>query len=331
LATSFGPAAAELRLPVGGAGRYNPRVPEPSASAINAATRLCAVYGHPVRHSASPAMHNAALARLGLNWRYLAFDVEPERLGDAIKGAAAMGFVGLNLTVPHKILAVDMVDYVDPAARRWGAVNTIRFEGRTGGGDWLPLSLFQEANPAQTRSAGFNTDADAIVRAIQEDLAFAIRGKRILILGAGGAGRAAALRLADEHPAEMFLINRTRSKAEEVATEIARSHPDIPLSLDYPSQPVDLALNATSLGLNLRDPLPVNEAWLCAQPPAHAYDMIYRPAETPFLKLARERGAKTANGLGMLLHQGADSLEIWTGQIAPRDTMRLALERFLQG
>jgi shikimate dehydrogenase len=242
-----------------------------------------------------------------------------------------MGFVGLNLTVPHKILAVDMVDYVDPAARRWGAVNTIRFEGRTGEGDWLPLALFQEANPVQTRSAGFNTDADAIIRAIREDLAFTIQGRRILILGAGGAGRAAALRIADEQPAELVLINRTRDKAEALSREIAAAHPGIGLVLDYPDQPVDLVLNATSLGLKLRDPLPINEDWLRAHPPGFAYDMIYRPAETPFLKAAREVRAATANGVGMLLHQGADSLEIWTGKVAPRDAMRAALERFLQG
>lgn len=276
-------------------------------------------------------MHNAALAKLGLNWRYVAFDVDPAQLAAAIQGAQAMGFVGLNLTVPHKILAVDLVDYVDPAARRWGAVNTIRFEGRTGSGDWLPLSLFPDANPAQTRTAGFNTDADAIIRAIREDLAFTISGRRILILGAGGAGRAAALRIADEQPAEMVLINRTRAKAEELAREITTANPTIQITLDYPQQPVDLVLNATSLGLNLRDPLPVREDWLRAHPPCHAYDMIYRPAETPFLKAARELGARTANGVGMLLHQGADALEIWTGQVAPRETMRSALESFLQG
>lgn len=310
---------------------YNVRVPDQPVPTINAATRYCAVYGHPVRHSASPAMHNAALALLGLNWRYVACDVDPAQLEPAIRGAQAMGFVGLNLTVPHKILALDLVDFVDPAARRWGAVNTIRFEGRTGDGDWLPLALFNDGNPPQTRSAGFNTDADAIIRAIREDLGLDLKGRRVLILGAGGAGRAAALRIADEQPAGMVLINRTRAKAEELAGEIRKAQPGIKLDTDYPGELVDLVLNATSLGLKLRDPLPISEDWLRTHPPAHAYDMIYRPAETPFLKAARELGARTANGLGMLLHQGADALEIWTGQVAPREKMRLALERFLKG
>src|SRR5437660_1649456 len=104
-------------------------MPEPSAHYINASTRYCAVYGHPVKHSASPAMQNAGLAALGLNWRYLAFEAPPDHLRAAIEGARSMRFIGLNLTVPHKLLALEMVDVVDEAAQVWGAVNTIRFEG----------------------------------------------------------------------------------------------------------------------------------------------------------------------------------------------------------
>jgi shikimate dehydrogenase len=276
-------------------------------------------------------MHNAALRQLGLNWRYLAFDVHPDRLQPAIKGAELMGFVGLNLTVPHKILALDMVDVVDPPARRWGAVNTIRFEGRVAQSNWMPMGHFTRQEPEETRSVGFNTDADAIVRAISDDLHLDVAGKRILILGAGGAGRAAARRLADSRPAGLFLINRTRAKAEQLAAEIKQEQPDVMVGVDYPDHPVDLVVNATSLGLKTRDPLPVDEAWMNAHPPTHAYDMIYRPAQTPFLKAARDRGARVANGIGMLLHQGADALEIWSGQVAPRDAMRLALENFVRG
>src|SRR5512134_2852481 len=107
-----------------------PRMSEPFSQPINASTRYCAVYGHPIKHSASPAMQNAGIAALGLNWRYLAFNVHPSELGTALHGAKAARFIGINLTVPHKLLAVDLVDAMDDSARVWGAVNTVRFEGR---------------------------------------------------------------------------------------------------------------------------------------------------------------------------------------------------------
>ena len=140
----------------------------------------------------------------------------------AIQGAKAMNFIGLNLTVPHKLLAVDMVDVLDESAKGWGAVNTIVFEGRGERGAWRPLREFAEV-PRETRSHGFNTDADAITRALREDLGLEVSGARILLLGAGGAGRTAALKLAAEGVAELFLVNRTRSKAEAVASEIRRA------------------------------------------------------------------------------------------------------------
>ena len=306
-------------------------MPAPQLESIDASTRYCAVYGHPVRHSASPAMQNAALKALGLRWRYLAFDVEPASLKEAIRGAQAMGFIGLNLTVPHKILAAEMVDLVDPGARRWGAVNTIRYEGRAADGSWKPLAHFSDSPPSETRSVGFNTDAAAIVRSIREDLDLSLTGKRVVLLGAGGAGRAAALRLAEERPAALTLINRTRVKAELLAAEIAALLPGINLGSSLPSSSVDLLLNTTSLGLNPDDELPVAEEWLRAHPPNCVYDMIYRPAETLLLKTARALGSRTANGLGMLLHQGADALELWSGRNAPRDVMRRALENAIYG
>src|SRR3954470_20072069 len=136
---------------------------------ISATTRYCAVYGHPIRHSASPAMQNAGIATLGLNWRYLAFEVHPDDLRPAIEGAKRMNFVGLNLTVPHKLLAVEMVDVLDESAKLWGAVNTICFEGRDTSGAWKRLFEFSDV-PREIRSVGFNTDADAITRALKEDL-----------------------------------------------------------------------------------------------------------------------------------------------------------------
>lgn len=283
----------------------------PVQPAINAATRLCGVYGQPIGHSASPAMHNAAFAALGLNWRYLAFEVDPENLRAAIAGAKAMGFAGLNLTVPHKLLAVDMVDALDESAKKWGAVNTILLN--------------------ENGATGFNTDADAIVTSLCEDLKVELLGAKVLLLGAGGAGRTAALKLASAGVAELFLVNRTQSKAEQIAGEIASQFPNVRVATNYPKSSVDLILNATSLGLKPGDASPIDEGQYSLKHARAVYDMIYRPAETTLLKAAKAAGCRTANGLGMLLHQGAKAFEIWTGQPAPLDVMRRALAENIYG
>ena len=275
-------------------------------------------------------MQNAGLAALGLNWRYLAFDVHPDDLAVAIQGAKAMNFIGLNLTVPHKLLAVDMVDVVDESVKGWGAVNTIVFEGRDDAGAWRPMRDLSEA-PRESRSHGFNTDADAITRALREDVGLELRGARILLLGAGGAGRTAALKLAAEGVSELFLVNRTRSKAQTVASEILGRHPRVKVVEGYPPGQVDLVLNATSVGLKSEDPVPLDERQFSLRQAAAVYDMIYRPAETALLRAAKSARCRTANGLGMLLYQGAKALELWTGQRAPLDVMRRALEKNVYG
>lgn len=303
---------------------------EPVPQPIDARTRYCAVYGHPVRHSASPAMQNAGMAALGLNWRYLAFEVHPDDLATAIAGAKAMNFIGLNLTVPHKVLAVGLVDALDESARTWGAVNTIRFEARNERGEWRPLGEFADV-PREIRSHGFNTDADAITRALREDLGLAVAGAKVLLLGAGGAGRTAALKLAAERAGELFLVNRTRSKAEAVAKEIHEHYPEVKVTLDYPAGRADLVLNATSLGLKPEEPSPLDERRFSLRQAGAVYDMIYRPAETVLLRAAKAAGCRAANGLGMLLYQGAKALELWSGQAAPTDIMRRALEKNVYG
>jgi shikimate dehydrogenase len=310
---------------------YNHRVLEVFEQPINATTRFCAVLGHPIKHSASPAMQNAGIATLGLNWRYIAHEVHPELLREAIQGAKAMKYVGLNLTVPHKLLAMEMVDVLDESARTWGAVNTIRFEARDSAGEWKPLVSFKDAIPEIIRSQGFNTDADAITRSLREDLGMNLAGTKVLLLGAGGAGRVAALKLASERVAELYLVNRTRSKAEAVSDEIKKLFPDVRTVVGYPSAKVDLALNATSLGLKPSEASPLDEKQFSLKNASAAYDMIYRPAETPFLKGAKESGCRVANGLGMLLYQGAKALEIWTGQNAPVEVMRKALVKNIYG
>ena len=276
-------------------------------------------------------MQNAGLAALGLNWRYLAFEVRPEELRAALLGARSMHCVGLNLTVPHKLLAMDMVDVLDESAKHWGAVNTVRFEGRDKQGVWLPIHEFNDTPAEKVRSLGFNTDAEAISRSLREDLGIELSGARVLVLGTGGAGRVAALKLAAENVAELFIVNRTQSKAGSVAAEIRRRHLNVKVQLGYPRGEVDLAINATSLGLGANDPIPV-DGKLFSLRQAHAvYDMIYRPAETPFLRAAKAGGSRVANGLGMLLYQGAKALEIWSGKPAPIEIMRRALELEVYG
>lgn len=298
---------------------------------IGALTRSCAVFGHPIKHSASPAMQNAGIAALGLNWRYLAFDVHSDRLATAIAGAREMKFIGINLTIPHKLLALKMVDELDESAQKWKAVNTICFETKNKKGRWVSVATVPADEIHEIRSCGFNTDADAITRSLQEDLEIKLRGAKVLVLGTGGAGKTAALKLAAAGLAELFLVNRTRAKAEGVAREIRQRFPKVKLSLDYPKTEVDLVLNATSLGLRPRDPLPVDARQFSWHQTRAVYDMIYCPAETPLLKEARAHGCRTANGVGMLLYQGAKALEIWSGKKAPLEIMRAALKENIYG
>jgi shikimate dehydrogenase len=276
-------------------------------------------------------MQNAGMAALGLDWRYLAFEVHLSDLRAAILGAQAMKFIGLNLTVPHKLLAMDIVEAFDPSARQWGAVNTIRFEARDESGQWIPLAQGSPQETPEVRSHGFNTDADAITEAIHEDLGLRASGASVLLLGAGGAGRTAALKFAAEGATALFLVNRTIEKAAGVAQEIRTRFPGVNVSVGYPKRAVDLILNATSLGLKPDDPSPLDESCFPVERAGAVYDMIYRPAETLLLKRARAAGRRTANGIGMLLHQGAAALEIWSGLPAPRDVMRRALEANVYG
>jgi shikimate dehydrogenase len=298
---------------------------------LNAATRYCAVFGNPVRHSASPAMQNAGLAALGLDWRYLAFEVQPDNLRQAIEGARAMRFIGLNLTVPHKLLAMDMVDALDESARLWGAVNTVRFEGRDREGVWRSLADIDGPITGEVRAQGFNTDASAIARSLREDLDIELAGAKVLLLGVGGAGRVAALKLASAHVSELFLVNRTRAKAEALAAEIAGRWPDVKVGTGYPAATVDLLVNATSLGLKSEDGSPLDEKQFPLDRAGAVYDMIYRPAETPLLRAARAAGCQVANGVGMLLYQGVEALEIWIGRTAPVEVMRTALLKNIYG
>ena len=166
---------------------------------------------------------------------------------------------------------------------------------------------------------------------MREDLRFEPAGAKVLLLGAGGAGRTAALKLASERVAELHLVNRTEANAEALAAEIRQRYPSVKISIGYPPGAVDLALNATSLGLKPTDALPFDANRFSLARAGAVFDMIYRPAETPLLKAARIAGCRAANGLGMLLYQGAAALELWTGRNAPIEVMREALRRNVYG
>ncbi|MFA6961396.1 MAG: shikimate dehydrogenase [Opitutaceae bacterium] len=275
-----------------------------------------AVLGHPIKHSISPLMHNAALAEMTqrdprfASWKYFRFDIAPEDLPVALVKLHATGFHGLNLTVPHKIIAFDCIDSIDSAARPIGAVNTLR---RTATG-WH----------------GYNTDGYGLATAIREELGRELSGAPVILLGAGGAARGAAVECLQRGCASLWIANRTRANLDALLVQLAPLAGNIPLHGFDPSQPPAnlpsgaLVINATSAGLKPTDPLP---AALPSLPrPAGVFDMIYNPPETPLLAQARADGIPAANGLSMLVHQGVRALEIWSDDAVPVDAMRDAVK-----
>ena len=279
-----------------------------------------AVLGHPIKHSISPPMHNAALARMSESnprfnsWRYFRFDVPPADLALALDRLHQVGFAGLNLTVPHKVLACDTVDHIDPSARPIGAVNTLR---RTASG-WH----------------GFNTDGYGLATAVAETLGIPFSGTPVILLGAGGAARGAAVECLARGCASLHIANRTAANRDALIADLAPLAGSIPVKGFAPAEPPEdlppgaLVVNATSAGLRNEDPLPIDLSPLPR--PAGVYDMIYNPAETAFLARAKALGLPCANGLSMLIHQGARALEIWSGATVPVDAMRLAVESALK-
>ena len=282
---------------------------------IDGSTKIVGIFGWPITHTASPQMHNAAFDALKMNWTFLPFPVDPRNLRSALHGARDMGLTGLNLTLPHKILALDFVDEVDDMARRLGAVNAVCIENG--------------------KLRGFNTDGYGFSKAIKEEFNLSLKGKRILVLGAGGAGRAISIQCALDGAAKVFIANRTASKIDPIARELSSTKTafqaltlkskDIAKAIHE----VDLLVNATSVGLSAGESLGLGPEVF--SPKLFVYDAIYRPAETELLKTAGEAGAKVAGGMGMLLHQGAKSFELWTKRKAPVAVMRRALQSAIYG
>jgi len=267
---------------------------------IDGATRVAGIIGWPVEHSLSPAMHNAAFAALGLNWAYVAFPVRPDEVERAIAGLAAAGCAGLNATIPHKAAALRAASSVSEAAAAIGAANTLVPDG----------------------AGGFradNTDAAGFLRALDEQAPLELEGADALVIGAGGAARAVVHALRSRG-ARVRVANRTAERAAELGDPV----PFVPQALDIVAGQAALVVNATSLGLHEDGPPP--ELPLAALGPGQVVaDIVYRPGGTPWLEAAAARGARTVDGLGMLLHQGAAAFVQWTGREPPVDAMRAAL------
>ncbi len=258
--------------------------------------------GHPVSHSVSPAMHNAAFRALGLNWEYEPLETSREKLREACHRLRTDNCAGANVTVPHKQAIMELLDGVSETARTIGAVNTI--------------------TPRDGKLFGENTDAEGFVAALKENH-INPRHARVVILGAGGAARAVAFALAAAGAREIILINRTASHATELADRVHARYPGLRLAINWREAIADanILINATSVGMwpNITDaPLPPEQV---VSPHSVVVDLIYNPLQTRFLWDAKRAGAWTINGLGMLVHQGAASFKLWTGRDAPIQVM----------
>ncbi|HEY0828905.1 MAG TPA: shikimate dehydrogenase [Bacilli bacterium] len=282
-------------------------------SSINSSTVMYGVFGDPVRHSKSPIMLNRAFQEVGLNAAYAAFHVPPKSLKDAVYGIKALNFRGINVTIPHKVEVMKYLDVIDDSARAIGAVNTIVNDNG--------------------RLIGYNTDGIGYVRSLKEETNFSIEGKRILVLGAGGAARGIVYALAKANPSKIWIANRTIDKAVELAAALESAVDCYGMGLDEIKavmNQVDLVVNTTSTGMHPNiDEVPMNPAFL--HPGLIVSDLVYNPLITKWLGLAKERGARVHSGLGMFIYQGAYAFEYWTGLAAPTAAMREVVEQSFAG
>lgn len=278
---------------------------------ISARTAVTGIIGFPVSHSLSPAMHNAAFAALGLDWVYVPFPVSPERLPAAVAGLSALGVAGFNVTIPHKVAILPLLDRITPEAELIGAVNTVSFKDGV--------------------STGFNTDGIGLLAALRCKLGFSPAGSSVLVLGAGGAARSAVAALAGAGAARIEVANRSPEKGRSLVGLLAERLPGTALGaapLERLSdasflRPFDLIVNTASVGM-AGDAFP-GLLLSGLKPGLVVYDMVYAPPVTPLLAQARACGIAAANGIGMLVAQGEAAFAIWTGVSAPGGCMEQAL------
>ncbi|MEZ4600203.1 MAG: shikimate dehydrogenase [Syntrophotaleaceae bacterium] len=279
---------------------------------LSGTTRILGIFGDPVAHTLSPLMQNAALRQTGIDAVYVPFHVKAEELGDAVRALRVLNIWGVNVTVPHKEAVCEWLDEVDAEARLIGAVNTIA--NRNG------------------RLVGFNTDATGFLRSLRQDLNFDPCSKKILLLGAGGACRAALVALGQEGARHIHVANRTPERAEALVQEFAAVFQKTRLdysgldsdALRVAAKDLDLVVNSSAVGLKGEafTALP----WQSFGPEVAVYDMVYALQGTPLVRAALEKGLRAVGGQGMLVCQGEEAFSIWTGRKSPDGVMKTALD-----
>ena len=283
---------------------------------MSARKQRLVLIGYPLGHSISPSFQQAALDHLALPAEYTTMPVPPERLALALEGLRGAEFLGANVTIPHKEAALLHLDEIDPWAASIGAVNTIVKDG--------------------PNLVGYNTDAYGFMTSLKEKAAFDPKGASALLLGAGGAARAAAFALAHDGVASLTIANRTLARAQSLAGEVAEGVGTVSAvamadpALTATVHNADLIVNATSIGMKHspeEGASPIEAALI--RPGSLVYDMVYTPADTPLLAAAKKAGASTLGGLWMLVLQGAAAFELWTGKSPPVDAMYRAAQNAL--
>lgn len=278
---------------------------------IKGSTNIVGLIGHPVEHSFSPPMHNAAFDALNMDYAYVAFDVNPNDLKSAIEGAESLNIKGFNVTIPHKVDVMQYLDELDEVARLIGAVNTIDFKNLK----------------------GYNTDGIGAVKAIEE--VTSIKNKNVVVAGAGGASRAISFYIAKYGAESLTILNRNEAKAESLASDVSDSgligevaYDSINAIGNY-MEIADVLIDTTPLGMhpNISDE-PIVKADMMDEDLV-VFDAVYNPNETVLIKEAIKANAKPVYGIKMLLYQGAESFKIWTGKTAPVDVMEKALRNTL--
>ena len=278
---------------------------------IKGSTNIVGLIGHPVEHSFSPPMHNAAFDELGMDYAYVAFDVNPNDLKTAIEGAQSLNIKGFNVTIPHKVDVMQYLDELDEVARLIGAVNTIDFKNLK----------------------GYNTDGIGAVKAIEE--VTSIKNKNVVVAGAGGASRAISFYIAKYGAESLTILNRNEAKAESLASDVSDSgligevaYDSINAIGNY-MEGADVLIDTTPLGMhpNISDE-PIVKADMMDEDLV-VFDAVYNPNETVLIKEAIKANAKPVYGIKMLLYQGAESFKIWTGKTSPVDVMEKALRNTL--